>query len=120
LGETNIVRILNAYLGTSLVLFIGLVFCACSPDFNPTRNLSTSSVDLELLIPAKLAQSVCAGKAVEVRISLLPLFSKARKLVGTWRLNFGQDAEFPYSFRSDGRFENRVGGAFFKRIAAVV
>ncbi|HIG56462.1 MAG TPA: hypothetical protein EYG11_21915 [Candidatus Latescibacteria bacterium] len=48
-----------------------------------------------------------------------PLFSKARKLVGTWRLNFGQDAEFPYSFRSDGRFENRVGGAFFKRIAAV-
>jgi len=52
------VRIFNAYLRINLVLFIGLLFCVCSPDFSPTRNPSTSSVDLELLIPAKLVQSV--------------------------------------------------------------
>ena len=40
------------------MLFIGLLFCSCSLDFNPTRNPSTGSVDLELLIPAKLAQNV--------------------------------------------------------------
>ena len=26
------------------MLFIGLLFCVCSPDFSPTRNPSTSSV----------------------------------------------------------------------------
>ena len=45
-----------------------------------------------------------------------PPFSKARELVGTWRLNFGDAAEFSYSFRSDGRFENRVGGAFLSAL----
>jgi len=39
------VRIFNAYLRISLELFIGLLFCVCSPDFSPTRNPSTSSVD---------------------------------------------------------------------------
>jgi hypothetical protein len=66
LGETNIERILNAYLRISLMLFIGLLFCACSPDFNPTRKPSTSSVDLELLIPAKLAQNVARGTVVRI------------------------------------------------------
>ena len=41
-----------------------------------------------------------------------PFFSKARELVGTWRLNFGDAAEFSYSFRSDGRFEIASVGLF--------
>ena len=42
-----------------------------------------------------------------------PVFSKEREHVGTWRLNFGDAAEFSYNFCSYGRFENRVGGGFF-------
>ena len=70
---------------------------------------------------------IVAGQLAEVRISLLPLsgsaevngdfgdaplFSKTRELLGTWQLDLGDDAEFSYSFRGDGRFENRIGGVF--------
>lgn len=183
----------SAYIRWVLFFFFALLISSCSSDLNPTNNRSTSSVDLELIIPAKLAQSVArveyvvsgegmedlmgalaivgnvargtvvgiepgaerlfvlnayhasgalshtgsataeiiAGRSVEVRISLLPLsgaadvigdfgaaplFAKAREVLGTWRLNLGEDAEFSYSFRSDGRFENRVGGAFLSAL----
>jgi len=74
---------------------------------------------------------IVAGQLAEVRISLLPLsgsaevngdfgdaplFSKTRELLGTWRLDLGDDAEFSYSFRGDGRFENRIGGAFLSAL----
>ena len=80
-------RILNAYLRISLMLFIGLLFCVCSPDFNPTRNQSTSSVDLELLIPAKLVQSVADDEGITAGmtayVALLPVgWTRTRSVAG--------------------------------------
>ena len=80
-------RILNAYLRISLMLFIGLLFCVCSPDFSPTRNPSTSSVDLELLIPAKLVQSVADDEGstagMTAYVALLPVgWTRTRSVAG--------------------------------------
>ncbi|MDB4698996.1 hypothetical protein OAF45_02525 [Candidatus Latescibacteria bacterium] len=84
LGETSLVRIPNTYLRISLMLFIGLLVCACSPDFNRTRNPSTSSVDLELLIPAKLAQSVADDEGITAYVALHLLGGRAPRMCH-WR-----------------------------------
>ena len=69
------------------MLFIGLLFCVCSPDFSPTRNPSTSSVDLELLIPAKLVQSVADDEGITAGmtayVALLPVgWTRTRSVAG--------------------------------------
>ena len=78
------------------MLFIGLLFCVCSPDFSPTRNQSTSSVDLELLIPAKLVQSVADDEGstagMTAYVALLPVrvdaHAKCRWRSGSSPLSF--------------------------------
>ena len=47
-----------------------------------------------------------------------PLFPKALELIGTWQLEVGptDDFEFTYTFDANGRFSNRISGAFLSAL----
>ena len=86
----------------------------------------------ELSHTGSATATIDAGRTTDVRIQLLPvsgsadvtgdfgdapLFPKALELVGTWRLDAGtDDFDFTYTFTSDGRFTNRISGAFLSAL----
>ncbi len=87
----------------------------------------------ELSHTGSASATIEAGVTTNVRIQLLPvsgsadvdgdfgdapLFPKALELVGTWQLEVGatDDFEFTYTFNSDGRFSNRISGAFLSAL----
>ena len=87
----------------------------------------------ELSHTGSATASIEAGRTADVRIQLLPvsgaadvtgdfgdtpLFPEALELIGTWRLDVGatDDVEFTYTFVADGRFTNRIGGAFLSAL----
>ena len=90
----------------------------------------------ELSHTGSAVTTIEAGVTADVRIQLLPvsgaadvdgdfgdtpLFPKALELIGTWQLEVADTDgfEFSYTFASDGRFNNRISGAFLSALRQI-